>query len=80
MEALSEFRVVGNPSVTRPNDQRRVREGLPVICSQLQAEHHVFHQAGRISTGNFKPRSLQNLRLVAPPCRWKVYIPIGSLV
>ena len=22
-------RMVGNPSVTRPNDQRRVREGLP---------------------------------------------------
>jgi hypothetical protein len=27
----SNVRVVGNPSVTRPNGQRRVRCGLPVI-------------------------------------------------
>jgi hypothetical protein len=30
------FWLVGNPSVTGPNGQRRVRCGLPVIRPQLQ--------------------------------------------
>src|SRR5260370_35844840 len=32
--------MVGNPSVTRPNDQRRVREGLPVIRQQSRIRVH----------------------------------------
>jgi len=31
--------MVGNPSVTRPNGQRRVRCGLPVIREELAAQN-----------------------------------------
>jgi hypothetical protein len=31
------FRLVGNPSVTLPNGQRRVRYGLPVVRRRIQS-------------------------------------------